>query len=110
MNRDMRRLAILLMITSSVVISFSGLIVRMLDVGPLVMNFYRAAFLMGAVVTLLFVRYRAAAVVRVIGVGWPGVAAGVMLAGAGVLNDGGACSRAGFSVWIRPGSNRAGAG
>ena len=82
MNRDMRRLAILLMITSSVVISFSGLIVRMLDVGPLVMNFYRAAFLMGAVVTLLFVRYRAAAVVRVIGVGWPGVAAGVMLAGA----------------------------
>jgi len=46
MNSDMRKLAILLMIASSVVISFSGLIVRILEVGPLVMNFYRGMFLM----------------------------------------------------------------
>ena len=84
MNPDMRRLAILLMIASSVVISFSGLIVRTLDAAPLVMNFYRALFLTCAVVVLLIVRYRKAALIRVIGVGWPGVAAGAMLAGAAI--------------------------
>ena len=84
MNRDMRQLAILLMIASSVVISFSGLVVRLLDAGPLVMNFYRALFLMGAILVLLFLRYRGAAIVRFIGVGWPGLMAGAMLAGAGI--------------------------
>ncbi len=84
MNRDMRQLAILLMIASSLVISFSGLVVRLLDAGPLVMNFYRALFLMGAILVLLFLRYRGAAIVRVIGVGWPGLMAGAMLAGAGI--------------------------
>ena len=84
MNRDMRQLAILLMIASSVVISFSGLVVRLLEAGPLVMNFYRALFLMGAILVLLFLRYRGAAIVRVIGVGWPGLMAGAMLAGAGI--------------------------
>ena len=82
MNSDMRKLAILLMIASSVVISFSGLIVRLLEVGPLVMNFYRGLFLMCAVIVLLVVRYRGATVIRVIGVGWPGLIAGIMLAGA----------------------------
>ncbi|MHC8599110.1 DMT family transporter [Arenicellales bacterium IMCC55707] len=80
----MRQLAILLMIASSVVISFSGLVVRLLDAGPLVMNFYRALFLMGAILVLLFLRYRGAAIVRVMGVGWPGLMAGAMLAGAGI--------------------------
>ena len=84
MNRDMRQLAILLMIASSVVISFSGLVVRLLDAGPLVMNFYRELILMGAILVLLDLRYRAAAIVRVIGVGWPGLMAGAMLAGAGI--------------------------
>ncbi|MDC0166711.1 DMT family transporter [Gammaproteobacteria bacterium] len=78
----MRRLAILLMIASSVVISFSGLIVRLLEVGPLLMNFYRGLFLMCAVIVLLVVRYRGATVTRVISVGWPGLIAGIMLAGA----------------------------
>ena len=82
MNPDMRRLAILLMIASSVVISFSGLIVRLLEVSPLVMNFYRGLFLMCAVMVLLVVRYRGATVTRVISVGWPGLIAGIMLAGA----------------------------
>ena len=72
MNPDMRRVAILLMITSSVVISFSGLIVRLLEALPLIMNFYRALFLTCAVTVLLFLRYRRAAIVRVVGVGWPG--------------------------------------
>ena len=80
----MRQLAILLMIASSVVISFSGLVVRLLDAGPLVMNFYRALFLMGAILVLLVLRYRAAAIVRGIGGGWPGLRAGAMLAGAGI--------------------------
>ncbi len=80
----MRKLAILLMIASSVVISFSGLIVRILEVGPLVMNFYRGMFLMCAVMVLLVVRYRGATIVRVISVGWPGIIAGIMLAGAAI--------------------------
>lgn len=80
MNPDMRRLAILLVISGYVVSSFSGLIVRLLEVGPLVMNFYRALFLMSAVIVLLVIRHRGAAAVRVIGVGWPGLLAGTMLA------------------------------
>jgi len=80
MNPDMRRLAILLVISGYVVASFSGLIVRLLEVGPLVMNFYRALFLMCAVMVLLAIRHRGASVVRVIGVGWPGLLAGTMLA------------------------------
>ena len=84
MNSDMRKLAILLMIASSVVISFSGLIVRILEVGPLVMNFYRGMFLMCAVMVLLVVRYRGATIVRVISVGWSGIIAGIMLAGAAI--------------------------
>ena len=67
MNPDMRKLAILLMIASSVVTSFSGLIVRLLEVGPMVMNFYRGLFLMCAVMVLLVARYRGATVIRVIG-------------------------------------------
>ncbi len=84
MNSDMRKLAILLMIASSVVISFSGLIVRILEVGPLVMNFYRGMFLMCAVMVLLMVRYRGATIVRVISVGWSGIIAGIMLAAAAI--------------------------
>ena len=84
MNADMHRLAVLLMIASSVVISFSGLIVRALEIESLVMNFYRSVFLMCAVVILLVVKYRGATVVRVIGVGWPGVFAGLLLTGAAI--------------------------
>ena len=84
MNSDMRKLAILLMIASSVVISFSGLIVRILEVGPLVMNFYRGMFLMCAVMVLLVVRYRGATIVRVISVGWSRIIAGIMLAAAAI--------------------------
>ena len=84
MNSDMRKLAIVLMIASSVVISFSGLIVRILEVGPLVMNFYRGMFLMCAVMVLLVVRYRGATIVRVISVGWSGIIAGIMLAAAAI--------------------------
>ncbi len=84
MNTDMHRLAVLLMIASSVIISFSGLIVRALEVESLVMNFYRSVFLMCAIVTLLVVKYRGGTVVRVIGVGWPGVFAGLLLTGAAI--------------------------
>ena len=80
MNSDIRKLAILLVCSGYVVASFSGLIVRLLEVGPMVMNFYRALFLMCAVMILLAIRHRGAAVVRVIGVGWPGLLAGIMLA------------------------------
>lgn len=74
-----RGYAIGLMISSSVVISFTGLIVRHLDAEPMVMNFYRALALMVAITTILGVRYRRMALTHVIRIGWPGVVGGMML-------------------------------
>jgi drug/metabolite transporter (DMT)-like permease len=74
-----RAYAVGLMVSSSVVISFTGLIVRLLDIEPMVMNFYRALSMMIAIVLILAVRYRRAAILSVIRVGWPGVLGAVML-------------------------------
>ena len=74
-----RGYAIGLMISSSVAISFTGLIVRHLDVDPMVMNFYRALSLMVAIVLIVAVKYRRMAILSVIRVGWPGVLGAVML-------------------------------
>ena len=74
-----RGYAIGLMISSSVAISFTGLIVRHLDVDPMVMNFYRALSLMVAMVLIVAVKYRRMAILSVIRIGWPGVLGAVML-------------------------------
>ena len=74
-----RGYAIGLMIASSVVISFTGLIVRHVDADPMVMNFYRALSLMVAVTLILVIQYRRMAITHVIRIGWPGIAGGVML-------------------------------
>ena len=74
-----RGYAIGLMIASSVVISFTGLIVRHVDADPMVMNFYRALSLMVAVTLILAIQYRRMAITHVIRIGWPGIAGGVML-------------------------------
>ena len=67
------------MIASSVVISFTGLIVRHVDADPMVMNFYRALSLMVAITLILAIQYRRMAITHVIRIGWPGIAGGVML-------------------------------
>ncbi len=67
------------MVASSVVISFTGLIVRHVDADPMVMNFYRALSLMVAVTLILAIQYRRMAITHVIRIGWPGIAGGVML-------------------------------
>ncbi|HIC20668.1 MAG TPA: hypothetical protein EYO66_02290 [Gammaproteobacteria bacterium] len=74
-----RGYAIGLMIASSVVISFTGLIVRHVDADPMVMNFYRALSLMVAVTLILAIQYRRMAITHVIRIGWPGIVGGVML-------------------------------
>ena len=74
-----RGYAVGLMISSSVVISFTGLIVRHLDVDPMVMNFYRALSLMVVMVFIVAVKYRRMAILSVIRIGWPGVLGAVML-------------------------------
>ena len=74
-----RGYAVGLMISSSIAISFTGLIVRHLDVEPMVMNFYRALSLMAAMVLIVAVKYRRMAILSVIRIGWPGVLGAVML-------------------------------
>ena len=74
-----RGYAVGLMISSSVVISFTGLIVRHLDVDPMVLNFYRALAMMIAIALIVTVKYRRMAILSVIRVGWPGVLGAVML-------------------------------
>ena len=74
-----RGYAVGLMISSSVAISFTGLIVRHLDVDPMVMNFYRALSLMVAIALIVAVKYRRMAILIVIRIGWPGVLGAVML-------------------------------
>ena len=79
-----RGYAVGLMISSSVVISFTGLIVRHLDVEPMVMNFYRALSMMIAITLIVVLKYRRRAIFSVIEVGWPGVLGAVMLAVAAI--------------------------
>lgn len=81
--------AISLMVSSSVVISFTGLIVRHLDAGPLVMNFYRSMSLMIVVTAILFFKYRERVFVQVIKIGWVGMTAAIlhMLAAIGFLQS-----------------------
>ena len=79
-----RGYAIGLMISSSVAISFTGLIVRHLDVEPMVMNFYRALSLMVAMVLIVAVKYRRMAILSVTRIGWPGVLGAVMLTAAAI--------------------------
>ena len=74
-----RGYAVGLMISSSVVISFTGLIVRHLDVDPMVLNFYRALAMMIAIALIVIVKYRRMAILSLVRVGWPGVMGAVML-------------------------------
>lgn len=83
---DSRRgLAMLLMVVSSVVISFGGLIIRSMEAAlPWQINFYRSAALLGVVAVFIVLRYGRKSVSVVGNIGALGCLAGVFLGCAGM--------------------------
>ncbi len=79
-----RAFAMGLMIAGSVAISFGGLIIRNIEAADTwQIQFYRSLALMVAIALLMFWRYGRKAPAQVIGIGKPGIAAGLLLAIAG---------------------------
>jgi len=74
-----RGFAMMLMVVSSVLISFSGLIIRHIDAEPMVINFYRAIALTIAVMLILVFQYKRMAISYMVGIGRYGILGGVML-------------------------------
>ena len=80
-----RGLAMLVMVISSVGISFGGLIVRSMDgADPWQINFYRSLSLVAVVTIILLYRYPGQAVTRVRNIGRPGLMGGAFLSIAGI--------------------------
>ena len=80
-----RSFAMLLMVLGSTLISFTGLIVRGMDsAGALQINLYRGLALSLTILVILFLRYRSNTLLKIAGVGMPGIIAGSMLALAGI--------------------------
>lgn len=80
-----RGLAMLLMVVSSVGISFGGLIVRSMDgADAWQINFYRSLSLAAVVMGILIYRYRGNTATRIRGIGWPGLMGGASLSVAGI--------------------------
>jgi len=83
---DSRRgYAMLLMVISSVVISFGGLVMRYIEAAdPWQINFYRSGAMLAAVTVILFLRYRGNALSIIANIGRLGVIAGALLSVAGI--------------------------
>ncbi len=80
-----RGFAMMLMIVSSVAISFGGLIMRsMQDADAWQINFYRALAMVAAIGLILIVQYRRETFARIAGIGMAGVWAGLLIAVAGI--------------------------
>ncbi|MFQ6024203.1 MAG: DMT family transporter [Acidiferrobacterales bacterium] len=80
-----RAFAMGLMVVSSIVISFGGLIIRNIeDADSWQINLYRSVALVTAVTLILLYQYRGMAITYVRGIGRSGVVGGVMLAMAGI--------------------------
>ena len=80
-----RSFAVALILTSSIIISFGGLVVRNLDVSdPWLINIYRSGALGGVVLVSLLFRFRSKTVSTFLQVGIPGVVASIMIALAGL--------------------------
>ncbi|MEM0990866.1 MAG: DMT family transporter [Pseudomonadota bacterium] len=80
-----RAFAMVLMVISSVAISFGGLILRNIeDADVWQINFYRSLALVAVVLTIMMFRYRGQTVHKVRQIGRPGLLAGALLAGAGI--------------------------
>lgn len=84
-NRHAHRTAVLLVVTSSVLMSFGGLIVRNIEYADnWKVNLYRGIGLAAAVTLMMLIRYRGAFTTRLVDIGKSGVFGGVLLALAGV--------------------------
>jgi len=82
-----RGLAMAMMVLSSVVISFGGLIMRNLETAaPWQINFYRAVGLMGAISMILLLRYRSRLFTTIKNIGRIGIIGGALLASAGIMH------------------------
>ena len=80
-----RAYAMWLMVVGSVLISFTGLVIRNMEAATaLHVNFYRAIAFMAAVLLVMFIRYRRETDHQIIRVGRPGLLAGALLAAAGI--------------------------
>ena len=80
-----RGYAMILMIVSSVIISFGGLVVRNIELADAwQINLYRSLALMVAITAILFIQYRSKTVKELRGIGYAGVWAGAILALAGM--------------------------
>jgi drug/metabolite transporter (DMT)-like permease len=72
-----------MMILASVVISFSGLVIRMIDdADAWQIMFYRAIALAAGIMLVMLIRYGRETPTRIKGIGWPGFWAGVVMTGA----------------------------
>lgn len=80
-----RGLAMILMVVSSVVISFGGLIMRSMEAAvPWQINFYRSVALFGVVSVLILLRYRGKFISTIESIGALGCLAGMLLGIAGM--------------------------
>lgn len=75
-----------LMIVSSVTISFGGLVIRMMEGADVwQIGLYRSIVIIALIGTIMIWRYGNGALAKVRGIGWAGVAAGLMLSAAGIF-------------------------
>ena len=80
-----RGLAMLLMVLSSVIISFGGLIIRSMEAAlPWQINFYRSIALLGVVSVYIVLRFRRETPAVISNIGFAGCVAGVLLGVAGM--------------------------
>ena len=80
-----RGFAMALMVASSVLISFGGLILRNIEAADAwQINFYRSLAFIAAVALVLLFQYRRDTAVRIRAIGRPGLLGGVLLAAAGI--------------------------
>ena len=80
-----RGFAMMLMIVSSVGISFGGLIIRsMEDADAWQINFYRALAMIAGIGVILVFQYRRETIARIVGIGAAGLWAGLLIAAAGI--------------------------
>ena len=75
------------MVVSSIVISFGGLIMRILETtDPLQISFHRSLSLLGAVIAFLLIRYRRESIQVTRNIGWAGIVGGCLLGCAGLAH------------------------
>ncbi len=80
-----RGYALSVVLLGSVIISFAGVLVRMIETADAwQINFYRAIAQMGFVLFILLVQHRSAIFTKIIAIGFPGVFGGLALAGASI--------------------------